>query len=240
MEKLRAVLAQHGRWASLSALYVDRMEAHRDTDFSTAVENAKALLECIAKEICSARSTPLEATASFNSVLKKAFSVLGYAGNELVTQVSTSLANIGQKIGELRNEISPTSHGRPLAELEDRNNRVDLLTRDFLMDSTVVVAVFLIRAFEDRQAQMGTPPVVDPAEDDSAKPRYEDNEGFNEFWDEAFGEFTMRDYSFSASEILFALDLQAYEQERKWHAEEEEEEDDDDETAPIESSGSNV
>lgn len=163
MDKLRAALAQHGRWAPL-VLYADRMEAHREADFSTALENAKALLESIAKEICSARSTPLEANPSINSVLKKAFSALGYSGSQLVTQVSASLANIGQHIGELRNEISPTSHGRPLAELEQRNHKVDLLTRDFLMDSTVVVAVFLIRAFEERQAQVAALPVAPIAE----------------------------------------------------------------------------
>ena len=72
------------------------------------------------------------------------------------------------------------------------------------------------------------------------EPGHPDNEAFNEFWDETFGEFTMRDYSFSASEILFALDLPAYEQERKWHAEEEEEEEDDDDEAEPKPSGSNV
>ena len=208
MDKLRAALAQHGRWAPL-ALYADRMEAHREADFSTALENAKALLESIAKEICSVRNTPLEASASINSVLKKAFSALGYAGHQLVTQVSGSLANIGQHIGELRNEISPTSHGRPLAELEGRNHKVDLLTREFLMDSTVVV-VFLIRAFEERQVPAAALPVVSPAAEDAARPRYEDNEAFNDFWDESFGEFAMGDYAYTASEILFALDEQAY------------------------------
>lgn len=209
MEKLRAALAQHGRWAPLT-LYADRMDAHREADFSTALENAKALLESIAKEICSARSTPLDASASINSVMKKAFSALGYTGNQLVTQVSSSLATICQHIGELRNEISPTSHGRPMAELEGRNNKVDLLTREFLMDSTVVVAVFLIRAFEERQVQITVSLPTAPVEDDTAKPRYEDNEAFNDFWDESFGEFAMGEYAYTASEILFALDEQAY------------------------------
>lgn len=218
MDKLRAALAQHGRWAPL-ALYADRIEAHQEADFSTALENAKALLESIAKEICSARNAPLEASPSINSVLKKAFTSLGYSGNQLVTQVSGSLANIGQHIGELRNEISPTSHGRPLAELEDRNNKVDLLTREFLLDSTVVVAVFLIRAFDERQTQAVAAPLAAPAEDDTAKPRYDDNEAFNEFWDESFGEFAMGDYAYTASEILFALDELAYAAECKSFAE---------------------
>lgn len=239
MDKLRLVLEQHGRWEPLR-VYVDRIGAAREADFSNALENAKALLESIGKEICNAKSVALEPTSPIQGVLKKAFFALGYSGDDMVRQVSTALATIGQNVGELRNQISPTSHGRAMADLDGRNNGVDALTRDFLLDSTVVVAVFLIRAFEERQAQLGTQPLVDSAEGDSAKPRYEDNEVFNEFWDETFGEFKMRDYSFSASEILFALDLPAYEQERKWHAEEEEEEDDDDDAEPLEPSGSTV
>ncbi|MBK1689572.1 abortive infection family protein [Rubrivivax gelatinosus] len=209
MQKLRAVIEQHGRWAPLT-LYVDRVEAAREADFSNALENAKALLESIGKEICLARGTPLDAASTVNGVLKKAFAALGYSGAQLVTQISASLANIGQQIGELRNEISPTSHGRPLAELEARNSQVDLLTREFLLDSTVVVAVFLIRAFEDRQAQRAAPPAAVLAEDGSAKLGYEDNEAFNDYWDETFGEFAMGEYAYPASEILFALDGQAY------------------------------
>lgn len=209
MEKLRAALTQHERWAPL-AMYADRMEAHLEVDFSTALENAKAMLECIGKEICSAKAVALEPTSPIQGVLKKAFAALGYAGDDMVRQVSTALATIGQNVGELRNQISPTSHGKPLDELRGRNDKVDLLTREFLIDSTLVVAVFLIRAFEDRQTKavplaLALPKPVD------AGASYEANEAFNEFWDESFGEFPMGDaYSYTASEILFALDEQAY------------------------------
>jgi hypothetical protein len=63
---------------------------------------------------------------------------LGYSNTALVSQVSSSLATIGQEIGNLRTEISPTSHGKSLDELRDRNNKVDLLTREFLIDSTLI------------------------------------------------------------------------------------------------------
>lgn len=39
MEKLRATLVQYSRWRELGT-YVDRMEAHLESDFSIAVENA--------------------------------------------------------------------------------------------------------------------------------------------------------------------------------------------------------
>ena len=210
MEKLRATLAQYKRWQPLD-MYIERMEAHFETDFSIAVENAKALLESIGKEICKARSVDLAAASSVQGVLKKAFGALGFNGEQLVAQVSTSLATIGQNIGTLRNEISPTSHGKSLDELAERNNKVDLLTRDFLVDSTLVVAVFLIRAFEERQVDVT--PLAAAAGD--AETNYEDNEDFNSSWDETFGEFVMGGYSYAASEILFGLDVQAYQAECK-------------------------
>lgn len=218
MEKLRITLAQYSRWQPLS-MYVDRMEAHLETDFSIAVENAKALLESIGKEICDAKGIPLANAPAISGVLKTAFRALGYNGEQLVTQVSTSLANIGQLIGTLRNEISPTSHGKSLEELSDRNNKVDLLTRDFLIDSTLVVAVFLIRAFEERKGD-GVMPADGVAD---AIPDYDDNDAFNNFWDESFGEFSMGQYSYPASEILFNVDLQAYQAEYKAFIESEEE-----------------
>lgn len=212
MQKIRDTLAQYSRWSVLGD-YVDRMEAHLDGDFSTALENAKALLESIGKEICSAKAVTLDATSPIQGVLKSAFKALGYTGDDMVRQVSTALATIGQNVGELRNQISPTSHGKPLDELRDRNNKVDLLTREFLIDSTLVVAVFLIRAFEERQLAAKPVPVAPSAVDPG--PSYDDHEDFNNFWDESFGDFSMGDYNFTASEVLFALDAQAYATELK-------------------------
>ncbi|MCR6649998.1 MAG: abortive infection family protein [Cellvibrionaceae bacterium] len=208
MDKLRAILDQYHRWKPLE-MYIERMEAHLETDFSISIENAKALLESIGKEICTCQCVPLGTNPSINAVLKKSFVAIGYTSEELVTQVSASLATIGQLIGNLRNEVSPTSHGKSLAELQSRNSKVDLLTREFLIDSTLIVGMFLIRAFEERHGALA----VD--EHAQALAGYEDNEAFNEFWDDTFGEFVMGDYSYTASEILFNLDQQAYQTESK-------------------------
>jgi len=210
MEKLRSTLAQYSRWQGLE-MYIDRMEAHLETDFSTTIENAKALLESIGKEICEAKGVQLGSTPSINVVLKKAFIGLGYTADDLVSQVSGSLATIGQLVGNLRNEISPTSHGKSLEELKERNNKIDLLTKEFLIDSTLVVAVFLIRAFEERSE---TASLMAAFEADGI-PEYDDNEDFNDFWDENFGEFAMGSYSYPASEILYNVDSQAYQTEYK-------------------------
>lgn len=211
MEKLRATIDQYGRWKTLE-LYIDRMEAHLESDFSLSVENAKALLESIGKEICDAKNVELNSTSSINAVLKKAFCALGYSNEDLVNKISGSLASIGQEVGVLRNEISPTSHGKPLDDLRERNNKVDLLTREFLIDSTLVIAVFLIRAFEERK-EITSLSAFETAEEELLK--YDESENFNEFWDDSFGEFEMGNYSYIASEILYNVDYKAYESEYK-------------------------
>lgn len=206
MQKLRSTIDQYSRWSALT-IYIDRMEAHLESDFSHSLENAKALLEAIGKEICKFCGVELRADPSINSVLKNAFSAIGYANTNLVNQISSALATIGQQVGELRNDIGATSHGRSLDEIRERNNKVDLLTREFLIDSTLVVAVFLIRAFEGRKEFEKSP--IAEAQPEEKLDYFEFND-FNDFWDDLFGEFAMGNYSYTASEILFSVDYKAY------------------------------
>jgi len=210
MERLKKVIAQYGRWSDLT-IYTERIEAHVATDFSQAIENAKALLETISKEICKSKGIEVEATASINSVLKKAFTAIGYTSENMVTQISSALATIGQNIGELRNDIGTTSHGKSLEELKERNNKVDALTREFLIDATVIIAAFLIRSFENENPRKPEVAVV--------KPLYPEFEEFNDYWDDLYGEFEMGSYSFPASEILFYVDNKAYLTEQQAFAE---------------------
>jgi len=212
MERLKKIIDEYGRWSDLS-IYADRIEAHLTTDFSHAIENAKALLETIGKEICSSQGMELEGKPSINAVLKKSFMAIGYQSDDMVNQISSALATIGQQIGDLRNEIGTTSHGKSLEELKARNNKIDELTKEFLIDTTVIIASFLIQNFENNN------PRKDPKKI-KTKLLYTDNEAFNEFWDDIHGEFLMGDYSFPASEILFNVDYQAYETELKAFSEE--------------------
>jgi hypothetical protein len=207
MERLKNVIEQYGRWSELT-IYIERIDAHASTDFSHALENAKALLETIGKEICQSKGVELEAGTSINNVLRKAFLAIGYTGGNLVTKISSALATIGQNIGELRNEIGTTAHGKSLEELKARNSTVDDLTKELLLDTTAIVASFLIRAFEAEH------PRITP---EAAKPDvlYADDEPFNEFWDTLYGECEMGDYSFPASEVLFNVDYTAYLTERQ-------------------------
>lgn len=205
MDKLREAVNKYEKWSGLTT-YIDRMEGYIELDFSHSLENAKALLETIGKEICKVRGIELKANSSINGVLKNAFSAIGYNNSHLVNQISSALATIGQQIGELRNDIGPTSHGRSLDEIKERNNKVDLLTQEFLIDSTLIVAVFLISAFENEKSPLSLTQVEEPL-------NYNESSEFNDFWDDSFGDFEMGDYSYTASEILFNVDYNAYKNE---------------------------
>ena len=200
MEKLREVIKQYGRWAILKD-YADRIDASIQTDFSLAFENAKALLETICKEICHSKGMEFKSDEKTHKLLKKAFIAIGYPASDSITQISSSLATIGLKISNIRNKIGVTSHGKTLEELKERNNKINDLSKEFLIESIEIISIFLIKSFECEN------PRIRPSHE---KILYTDNPDFNDFWDDAYGEFQMGDYSYTASEILFNTDYQAY------------------------------
>ena len=205
MNKLKTAIEEYGRWADLS-IFIDRIEAHIESDFSHSLENAKALLEAIGKEICLKCGNPLSDTSSINGVMKQTFNSLGFTNSSMVQQVSRSLATIGQQIGDLRNEVGLTSHGKSLDRIRERNNKIDLLTKEFLIDTVEIVCLFLIRNFETYGGRVAGELLEDGV-------KYEDAPDFNVWWDEQFGDFIMGEYSYPASEILFNVDHKAYQYE---------------------------
>jgi outer membrane murein-binding lipoprotein Lpp len=202
MDKLKKVIEEYQDWVELST-YITRIESHIEIDFSHSLENAKALLESVGKQICLINKVELGAKPSVNSVLKKCFSSMGFSNEALVNQVSSALATIAQQVGNLRNDIGLTSHGKSLEEIKQRNNKVDTLTREFLIDTVETVCVFIIRNFESKKEKKSIELLEETLD-------YWEADDFNEFWDDSFGEFKMGVYSYPASEILFNVDKQAY------------------------------
>lgn len=202
MEKLNQIIEQYGRWSELRD-YTARIETYAQSDFSAALENSKSLLESICKEICESKGETIGKNASINSVLKKTFSIIGYSTSAPVTQISSALATIGQQMGNLRTEIGITSHGGTLEKLRERNNKVDEMTKELLIDTTEIIASFLIRNFENENPRV----CHETLEQDIL---LIENQEFNDFWDENYGEFIMGEYSYPASEILHGTDYKAY------------------------------
>lgn len=204
MQRLKTILAKHGNWEPYNE-YIVRIEGYQTTDFSLCIENSKALLEGISKEICSKKGIELEKASSMSGCLKTAFKALGYPATSTILQIGTAIANVGQQMGNFRNEVGTTAHGKTVEELQNRENSIHELTGNFLIQATSIVCCFLIEAFE-------TDKPLKPVEEEVD---YDENESFNEFWDEQYGEFEMGDYSFFASEVLFSNDPEAYKTELK-------------------------
>jgi len=201
MENLKLLIEQYGRWQPLEE-YILRIETFLHSDFGSALENAKSLLESISKEICNEKGIELNSTESIAGSLKQAYKAIGFNGRDLEVQLSTSIANIGQQMGNLRNEIGATSHGRTMQELQTRNDGLDDLTKEFLINTTILTASFLIKTFENENPRV---------KQNIEKIHYEQEEEFNEFWDEMYDEFSMtEDYTYPASEILYNIDYSAY------------------------------
>lgn len=204
MERLRLILERYSRWQPLTE-YVGRIEGFRQTDFSVSIENAKSLLESIAKEICIQKKQPLAKNESVGRLLSLSFGSLGYHQTNTVRQIGQAISNIGAQMGNFRNEIGATAHGKSLEELKNRTSTINSLTDDFLISSTELVCCFLIEAFESDNPLV---PVKDSFID------YDDNPDFNERWNEIYGDFRMTDeYTYPASKILYSVDFLAYESE---------------------------
>ena len=146
MQRLKTILDKYSRWQPLGE-YIIRIEGYSDTDFSICIENAKSLLESIAKEICKQKGQPLDGTESISKVLHYSFGALGYPPSATIRQITTAIANVGQQMGHFRNEIGATAHGKTLDQLENRRNSIHELTGNFLLESTDIVCCFLIETF---------------------------------------------------------------------------------------------
>lgn len=205
MEKLKQLVQEHSRWSELM-VYINRIETFRDTDCSSSIENAKALLETIAKEICAYKERPMNDDSNMSGLLKGSFIALGLTTNNAGRRISTALGTIGQEFGTIRNTIGITAHGKTIEEIKTRNDFLDKMTQDFLLNTVVSVACFLINLFE--AVEFGKRETIEIF-------NYSSYESFNEYWDSIFTSFEMGNYSFLASEVLFYTDLEAYKAELK-------------------------
>ena len=74
------------------------------------------------------------------------------------------------------------------------------MTKEFLLGATELISCLLINLAEKE--------TITPVKDSMKS--YEESEDFNQYWDEAFGEFVMGEYSYTASEVLYNMDYEAY------------------------------
>ena len=97
MNKLKNLIVEFPDWNELK-IFIERIESHIEVDFSHSLENAKALLEAIGKEVCTKNGIELNDSSTINGVLKQCFSSMGYSNASMVQQISRSLGTIGQQL----------------------------------------------------------------------------------------------------------------------------------------------
>ena len=201
MEKLKSSLEKYSRWKPLS-VYVERIEAYVETDFPFCIENSKALIESIAKEICEQKGLKLFGDEPLNKLLNISFGSLGYPPTSSLKQIGSALVTISSQIGSYRNDIGIISHGRTLDELKNIRHNEETYTIDILISAVETVSCFLIEAFE----------TINPLALQKPKTEYNDNPDFNNYWDNIYQEYIISDtISFSSSEVLFKCEPETYE-----------------------------
>jgi hypothetical protein len=208
MEELRDVMEIYDGWSYLKE-HVRRIESYQETDVRLAIENCKALLESIGKEICKRREKPVpEKKIPMSKILSQAFNALGFDRKRPIKTISTALATIGQEFGSLRNLIGDTSHGKTKEQLKSSESIIDDLTTKFLIQTTESVACFLIKSYEGLNTR---------SFEEEKLLEYDKCKDFNDYWDKFFEQNNKvrevnvgGEYSFAASEILFFLDRKAY------------------------------
>jgi len=200
LEKLKNTIEKYSGW-QLYSEDIERIEGYQNINFAICVDSCKCLLEGISKSICELKSQPINSHENMSKLLSLAFGSLGYPDSDCTKQVGKAISSIGQQIGNLRNEIGRLGHGRSLQELNNREDIINSITRDFLLSAIESLCCFLIETFELDN------PIVQPI----PEIRYEDVPEFNDYWDEAYGEFNMGlNASFMASEILFKCEFDSY------------------------------
>lgn len=215
MKRTKELTSTTLRWQFLDK-HVNRIESFKDADFVLALENCKGLIESVAKEICRLKNVELDSDIKFGALIKKTCVSMGYDDKSFIYQVSGAMTNITNNIGKLRNDYGSVSHGRNSEDIKNLDNEVDEFTRYFLIDSTDSLVSLLIKCFDykyvDKEGSENHE-VVEIKE----KINYNNKEflEFNDFWDDSIGsDYQMtEDYSFANSEILHALDYDAYLQE---------------------------
>jgi hypothetical protein len=202
LNQLKNLIETYGRWQALD-IFISRIESNIHVDFSISIENSKSLLESISKQICSDKSCPLTGLESISKLVKIAFGQIGYEKKSHINVIAGSLTAITQELGELRNNVGTNSHGKTLEEIENRNNSLNEISKNFMLNTIESVACLMIHSYENENPRVSHK---------KEKINYMDNENFNEDFDEIYGQFSIgNDYSYFASDIFYNLEYPAYE-----------------------------
>jgi hypothetical protein len=202
MPGARAVLEHLGRPTALE-LSIVTLERAVIENPGLAVDVAKTLVETTCKAICRERCVALAEGADLQKMVHVTAECLGLApeghkkAGELrrgLTRAASGLAAMVQGLAEVRNIEGTASHGKDIDWASIGQAQAELVAH-----AADTVVSFLYAAHLGQAAKPGVPPL-----------RYEDNPDFNEDTDANSQAIEIFGMTYRPSEVLFALDLEAY------------------------------
>jgi Abortive infection C-terminus len=196
VNKLKELINNYSRWSNLSS-YINRIELQIESDIGAAIGSTKALLESICKTILDNENVTYDSYDNINKLVKKTIQSLNIENPDKISAFGNALVTSIHSLGELRNLVDDSSHGKSLL---DKNRKIDLISASFLISSSETIAYFLIEFYELEH------PRINKAE----KFIFEEMEDFNNYLDDEHGSVKVAKIPYLTSEILFAIDPTAY------------------------------
>jgi len=176
----------------------------KDNESGLVIGQCKALVESLCKSILSENSIDIEANISVGKLAKKAGAAIGI-GNEygedqktkeafikLINSFTLSLENAISSIGTLRNEYCPLAHGR-----SSDQKPLHMLYAEFVASQTDALIVFFLNLIEHKKNFV---PEIN----------FSENEDFNEYLVEEFGEIEIYGDTYQAPDILYQMNVPKY------------------------------
>lgn len=210
MKQLEEFFEAHSRWTPLKR-YLGRIRAFPD-DGGIIVGNCKALIESICKTILEDHfKEELTGNERFQNLVKYACLKMGTLNQ--VASLASAFSNLATQLGTLRNHHTDAGHGMTVAKLEQMPETITEATSHCLITITEQIALFLLRVFEHEHPQRET-----------SKPLLLNTHlEFNEAFDENNDSHEVAGYGpYSASEVLYSVDLDAYRTELETYINEQE------------------
>ena len=188
MDRLKEIANNYSRWKDIST-HINRIEYQINDDFTSAIGSTKSLLEAICKTILDHETTEYDKNDNVNKLIKKTIKALRIENHDQISLFGNSLVTSMQNLGEIRNRIDDSSHGKSLL---DRNKKIDSITASFLVNSSEMIACFLIEFYE----------IEHPRKRGENEFEFQEMKEFNDYLDDQHGSVEIAQIPYSTSEAL--------------------------------------
>jgi len=177
---------------------------YKDGESGLVIGQCKALVESLCKSILNENKIQIDASIAIGKLAKKAGSALNIGDEygqdqktreafiKLINNFTLSLENAASSIGTLRNEYCPLAHGR-----SSEHQPLHMLYAQFVASQTDALIVFFLSLIEYRKHFVPNISFIE-------------NEDFNEYLTDEFGELEIYGDIYQAPDILYQMNTSKY------------------------------